>query len=473
MRLLTFKYFLILFLFASLSTKVKAQLTETRGNLLRVNFNQSEINTSDTVGNWYYLNGDSYDSYSFYEKIFTFKNTKSFLLFSHYDGPYLPTTSLFLETLTNENDWTVYSYYGYFDIIEPYMLGDTFLQFTENGTWLLNGIYGVSFFYNNQLVEDTSGIVHIAGKIKNNFLVVTCGEEMYDFEFDYLLCDLENSPEVEVLHKISIKKESGGDIFSFLRIEAINDSVFFSAINMDDGFDMFIDRKDFRVSYLQDTTLIILDNNFVNENLTFWSSFSNRIVGLRNNNLIGQTLNLNTLQIEDIDTLARNVPWQNYSLSVDKKYSAFIRNDSLFAFSLENETLLNSWDLSSIDDRYSPIIDSPYVYVHQATTIVGIDNEEKLPNEITLYQNYPNPFNPTTKIKFTIPNVETPYRESLQTKLIVYDILGREIKTLINKTMLPGKYEIEFDGSELTSGIYFYVLEIGAERLRKKMVLLK
>ncbi|MCZ7602756.1 MAG: T9SS type A sorting domain-containing protein [Melioribacteraceae bacterium] len=95
------------------------------------------------------------------------------------------------------------------------------------------------------------------------------------------------------------------------------------------------------------------------------------------------------------------------------------------------------------------------------------------PDNFELFQNYPNPFNPTTKIKFTIPNVETPNRESLQTKLIVYDILGREIKSLINKTMLPGKYDIEFHGSELSSGIYFYVLETGTERLKRKMILLK
>ena len=95
------------------------------------------------------------------------------------------------------------------------------------------------------------------------------------------------------------------------------------------------------------------------------------------------------------------------------------------------------------------------------------------PDDFELFQNYPNPFNPTTKIKFTIPNVETPYKASLQTKLIIYDILGREIKTLIDKTMLPGKYDIEFDGSELPSGIYFYVLETGKERLRRKMIFLK
>jgi hypothetical protein len=106
-------------------------------------------------------------------------------------------------------------------------------------------------------------------------------------------------------------------------------------------------------------------------------------------------------------------------------------------------------------------------------TLTDINDEEKINYQFTLYQNYPNPFNPSTTIQFTIPNVETPYMASLQqTKLIVYDILGREIKVLLNKKLSPGSYEVEFDGSNLPSGVYFYKLQYGGWSIAKKMVLL-
>lgn len=65
------------------------------------------------------------------------------------------------------------------------------------------------------------------------------------------------------------------------------------------------------------------------------------------------------------------------------------------------------------------------------------------------------------------------YRASLQTKLIVYDILGKKSKTLLNKPMQAGYHQVEFDGTNLSSGIYFYVLETGGIRLSRKMVLIK
>jgi hypothetical protein len=101
--------------------------------------------------------------------------------------------------------------------------------------------------------------------------------------------------------------------------------------------------------------------------------------------------------------------------------------------------------------------------------IVVSVSDESFPREFNLSQNYPNPFNPNTTIKFTVANVGT----SRDLSLRVYDILGREIQTLLNKPMQPGNYEIAFDGSNLTSGVYFYVLETSGKRLSKKMLLVK
>ena len=96
-----------------------------------------------------------------------------------------------------------------------------------------------------------------------------------------------------------------------------------------------------------------------------------------------------------------------------------------------------------------------------------------------LSQNYPNPFNPLTKIQYSIPVAAPSSVEGHQVILIVYDILGREIATLVNEKQKPGNYEVKFDGSGLTSGIYFYHLKVnslsGYEKFYQtmKMILLK
>ena len=94
--------------------------------------------------------------------------------------------------------------------------------------------------------------------------------------------------------------------------------------------------------------------------------------------------------------------------------------------------------------------------------------EVELPfgNEFSLSQNYPNPFNPTTSLQYAIGSKQF-------VTLKVYDNLGREVATLINEEKPSGEYEVEFDGSALTSGIYFYQLKAGEFVDTKKMILLK
>ncbi len=105
--------------------------------------------------------------------------------------------------------------------------------------------------------------------------------------------------------------------------------------------------------------------------------------------------------------------------------------------------------------------------VEYGTQITGVDNKNYIqPENYILYQNYPNPFNPTTNIQFSIPH-------SGIVTLKVYDVLGNEIRTLVNEEKTAGTYNIEFDGSNLASEIYFYVLRTGGFVQSRKMLLLK
>ncbi len=105
---------------------------------------------------------------------------------------------------------------------------------------------------------------------------------------------------------------------------------------------------------------------------------------------------------------------------------------------------------------------------HFYNPINGDDTETSIgtANDYKLYQNYPNPFNPTTKISYRI-NYEG------QVTLQVYNLVGQVIKVLVSEVQTPGRYEVEFDGSELTSGVYLYKLQINGFTSVKKMTLLK
>jgi len=88
------------------------------------------------------------------------------------------------------------------------------------------------------------------------------------------------------------------------------------------------------------------------------------------------------------------------------------------------------------------------------------------PKEFALYQNYPNPFNPATIIKYDLPNIS-------DVSLIIYDILGRKVKELVNAKQQAGRYEIQFNASSLSSGVYIYQLVADKYISSKKMILLK
>jgi len=98
------------------------------------------------------------------------------------------------------------------------------------------------------------------------------------------------------------------------------------------------------------------------------------------------------------------------------------------------------------------------------TAIQPVSNN--IPIKYNLYQNYPNPFNPVSNIKFDIA-------KSSNVKLVVYDLLGREVKTLVNEFTQAGQYEVKFDGSNLASGTYFFKIEAGDFTDVKKMILVK
>ena len=149
---------------------------------------------------------------------------------------------------------------------------------------------------------------------------------------------------------------------------------------------------------------------------------------------------------------------------------------------LSDTTELNGRDIVFTDENHGWILgDYGSLYkTNSGGQLTNLNDEGNTPIDFSLAQNYPNPFNPTTTIKYTIPNVTlSPDKnginsvEGSRVQLKVYDILGNEIATLVNEEKPAGSYQVEFDGSNLSSGVYFYQLKAGNYFGTKKMTLIK
>ena len=134
---------------------------------------------------------------------------------------------------------------------------------------------------------------------------------------------------------------------------------------------------------------------------------------------------------------------------------------------LQTKLYIENYDYSAyqLTQRYT-LLGDPALRIPVKTISQVFEATDKIPWTYSLKQNYPNPFNPSTTISYSIA------KQTLVT-IKVYDIIGREISTLVNEEKNSGSYAIKFDGSKLTSGIYFYQIKAGNYVSSKKMLLLK
>lgn len=113
----------------------------------------------------------------------------------------------------------------------------------------------------------------------------------------------------------------------------------------------------------------------------------------------------------------------------------------------------------------TPHITQGMVGTITATNPNAVNDNENNPNKFQLSQNYPNPFNPSTKIRFSIP-------EESQVSIKIFNALGQEVSTILNNVVKSGTHTVNFDATELTSGVYFYKISAGSFTDTKKMLLI-
>ncbi|MFH0734705.1 MAG: T9SS type A sorting domain-containing protein [bacterium] len=191
------------------------------------------------------------------------------------------------------------------------------------------------------------------------------------------------------------------------------------------------------------------DTNWVNKTITTYALNSadnilEKLIQVYSNG----SLNNSTLAVSDYDIkgnciLSNNFKWVNQTWVPSSNYLCITYN---------NNTVSETY--------WGQIVEVQY------TSITGVDDKINTPNSYTLSQNYPNPFNPSTTIKYSIPN-------SNMVSLKIFDVLGKEVTTLVNQQQNSGIHEVTFNAANLSSGTYFYQLKCGEFIETKKLLLLK
>ena len=195
-----------------------------------------------------------------------------------------------------------------------------------------------------------------------------------------------------------------------------------------------------------------------------------------------------TMPVDIVFELDKNSSFDSLRISFHKwetgktfQYSVYTSMDSINWFPvLEESWSENSeWtelNIDSVETKFMKLSllkssQGPYASIWEVE-MFGTDSDSSdegnnsFPNAFKLLQNYPNPFNPSTKISYEIP-------ERSFVTIKIYDVLGNEITTLVNEEKQSNNYVVEFDGSGLTSGIYFYQIKVNSFVETKKMILLK
>ncbi|HSP87743.1 MAG TPA: T9SS type A sorting domain-containing protein [Ignavibacteriaceae bacterium] len=214
-------------------------------------------------------------------------------------------------------------------------------------------------------------------------------------------------------------------------------------------------------TYAGGTNLSYINNNLWKENITYHPLiFNNK----PNSIIIGNDISFYSDPIF-IDTisykLSENSPAIDQGVQI---IPAFIHNFEVI------DTIIQMQGSITIDYFWGNFPDIGAVEYDPSVNI-EIQSDKTSPNIFSLSQNYPNPFNPSTKIKFEIPGQAR--NDNVLVTLKIYDILGREVATLVNEEKPAGIYETEFNASNLSTGIYFYQLKAGDYIETKKMILVK
>ncbi|MBN2425521.1 MAG: T9SS type A sorting domain-containing protein [Calditrichaceae bacterium] len=437
------------------------QNTLRYGNLVHFLAKDDVIDHKNTTGNWSYDENDSRIICSYYfTEVKT--DTSQYVLrlekCTNQPEHYVPEYTRYEIENIKTGERKEYLYIYRIDYLPIYDLASTIYEI-ENGTWIFNDIDGGVFLSNNdslslycECLGECNGLYHISGQVDHRYFIL-CNNA--DWENLFWLADLSDSP--VITSPVSLNNQ-----FLYqdrpVAIQKYTDSLFF--IKVQDIMKLYHFQGD-SFSALK-TVLEAADFDHFR---------------YRNNNLYYKNENGLYKYIYDSegslfinDTLLLDKP---DFVDNDYKYALKLDESTLQLYNIDEEQIQKSWILDSLFQPFQPFLNYPDIYVHNQAhpdPVYIIHSSDPVISGFKL-DAYPNPFNPITNIEFRISNHEF-------VTLKIFDILGREVITLVNEHKPAGTYTIQWNGRNtqgqpVDSGIYFYRLKSNNLVASKKCILLK
>ncbi len=448
----------IIFGFILFSSLVSAQYSAVYGNLIRIPFDANQVNPSDTMGNWLsYSDSNGYINSNYTDIIHTPQST---LFEKHKEQDVTSfglTTLLSLENFVNATSESYGWWVGYYDVPEPYIIYNTVPFRVENGTWLMNGVYNMSFISDNDEISILprnyyGDLDYIAGKVNEKYLTVF-KKDTFETAYDFYLLDLSNSPNFDTTNAEKIYFEIPVAPYEIIHLD---DSLYIAGVDSLPymGYGIY---------------LFQLENNTFHFVKQFFNSFD-QYWAYRNGFLyLYDYPDLVKYEYNPADTSFINetviVAGGGLTINDDFTFATQFSGDSLLIYNINTGQLINTIDISRLWNPRNALIDSPYVYLHQTTMVTDVKEDNQIPLSYNL-QVYPNPFNPSTNVIYTLP-------EKSNVKINLFDMLGREVKNLYDGESEAGNHKLLINASDLASGIYFIRLETGDHFKTQKILLLK
>jgi photosystem II stability/assembly factor-like uncharacterized protein len=169
---------------------------------------------------------------------------------------------------------------------------------------------------------------------------------------------------------------------------------------------------------------------------------------------------------QNVTALNINKNGEIFASSSNNQFYSSTDNGNTWKSVLDNMTFCSIQDIKFDKDDTMYIATDESVWRSNPDNTIGIRDKSTVILQYSLSQNYPNPFNPSTTINYSVKNAGL-------VKINIYDILGRDVESLVNEKKQPGNYSVTFNAKSITSGVYFYKLEINDYALVKKMIFLK
>ncbi|MGE5682141.1 MAG: T9SS type A sorting domain-containing protein [Bacillota bacterium] len=490
MRCFIFLLVLSLFTLFNGNSAAQPQSHNYRGNLVKINMTAKSVNLSDTLGNWY----DAYDIKSsgqyneasaYYYDHLTLPGHSYFLKQSHSEiGPYIQMywSGDIIENESHNNERTFNTAVGgWCGMLSPLTILKTEVIPAGQGAWLINGSLGNAFIYNNDSLITlfsqynhqpsqslAENLVAVLGKVSERYLAVF----NYGYSnYEYRLVDLSNSPEISegsssVVRFYGFPNDQnqyiGFEQPLFRRTKKICDNLYLFQSDHIGGLHLF-SFNDTCFTYIKSLS----GDNYLNAGST-WDLRNNK---LHLDGILTYDLNISDTTFVNRRELPRiNNSGTETSIDRDLKYEALIDGDTLRIYDINKECYINAISIKGINKPFRPIIDYPYVYLHQTiveenSSILAVEENNSAVKSYNLSA-YPNPFNPATTLEFNIP-------AEGRVELKIYDALGKEVTTLVNEVKKEGIYKVQFIASSLPSGIYLCRMNAGKYSVTKKIVLLK